>query len=151
MNIIVALEDIFRGMYWIETSKDFKDFFISKESCGIESRFLWNVKKSRGIQLRQLRFVFQGNEIRWYSIEIMFISQFFFIIHLLHPRSTCFSNVSHPYERPYAFVFLTLFQYSSPFITIVIIWLINIPHNIPIVLQVTIFNLNIVQQQLYEC
>jgi hypothetical protein len=50
--------------------KILKDFFITKESCGNESGFLWNVKKICGIQLRQLNFFFQGNEIRWYSIEI---------------------------------------------------------------------------------
>jgi hypothetical protein len=49
-----------------------KDFSIIKKSCGIESRLLWNLKKSCAIQLRQIRFFFQGNEISWYSIEISY-------------------------------------------------------------------------------
>jgi len=47
-----------------------KDFLMVIKSCGIQSRLLWNIKKSHGIQSRQSRFFFQGNQIPWYSIKI---------------------------------------------------------------------------------
>jgi hypothetical protein len=33
-----------KGVYRIEISNDFKRLFITRKSCGIQSKFLWNEK-----------------------------------------------------------------------------------------------------------
>jgi len=47
-----------------------KDFLMVIKSCGIQSRLLWNITKSCGIQLKQSRLFFKGNKICCYSIKI---------------------------------------------------------------------------------
>jgi hypothetical protein len=61
---------IFRGCIGLRFKWILKDFFMLKNFISIQSRLLLNQIKSFGIQSRQLRFFFQGNEIRCYSIEI---------------------------------------------------------------------------------
>jgi hypothetical protein len=51
-----------------------KDFFMIRKSCGIESRVLWNLNKSYGIQLRQSRFFFKA--IKSLGIQLRFLITF---------------------------------------------------------------------------
>jgi len=60
-----------RGCIGLRFQWILKDFFVLKKFCGIQSRFLRNVKHSCGIQLGFSRFCNESNKIWWYSIKIL--------------------------------------------------------------------------------
>jgi hypothetical protein len=62
--------DYFRGVYWIEISKDFKILFYGKKISWYSIKIFTKLKRILWYSIKTIKIFFQGNKIFWYSIQI---------------------------------------------------------------------------------